>query len=407
MYDPDDDHIGARIAAHRKLAGHTQRDMAERAHLSLGCVRKVERGERLPTAGVLSAVARALRTTVEDLSGQPYRREPRDDRVHAPITAVRAALRHWDLPADWFAAPRPLPALRAELRAASEHRLAGRLTQLGTLLAGLLEELTAAVHLGKGARERRQAARLLALAYDLTHTLTYRLGYPDLRGQAEDRLRWAAGLSGDPLLRALADYKRVEAFKSAHEYDAGLRALAVAREQLVETAPAPGDAATVTVLGGMRLREVTIAARMYDAEATAHHLDEARQLLARLPSAEDRRHHTLVFGSGNLAVHELQARLELQHVSEAERLFHTTRLPATLPPSRVSAWHVHAARVHLAADKRERALRDLQLARRAAPQITRFRPMARDAALLLMMKYRRTTEEVRALNTWFGLDRTP
>lgn len=404
MDDTDDAHIGARIAARRKRAGCTQRAMAERAHLSLGCVRKVERGERLPTAGVLTAVARALRTTVEDLSGQPYRHEPRDHRVHAPITAVRAALRHWDLPADWFTPPRPLPELRAELRLASAHRHAGRLTQLGAVLAGLLEELTAATHLREAPRERRQAARLLALAYDLTHTLTYRLGYPDLRGQAEDRLRWAAGLSGDPLLRALADYKRVEAFKSAHEYDAGLRALAVAREQLVDAAPAPGDPASVTVLGGIRLREVTIAARMYDAEATAHHLDEARELLARLPSGEDRRHHTLVFGSGNLAVHELQARLELQHVAEAERLIHTTRLPLSLPPTRVSAWHVHAARVHLAAGKRERALHDLQRARRAAPQVTRFKPMARDAALLLTLKYRRTTEEVRSLNAWFGLE---
>ncbi|MDJ1138031.1 helix-turn-helix domain-containing protein [Streptomyces iconiensis] len=404
MTDTDDARIGARIAAHRKMAGYTQRGMAERAHLSLGCVRKVERGERLPTAGVLTAVARALRTTVEDLSGQPYRHEPRDDRAHAPITAVRAALRHWDLPADWFTPPRPLPALRADLRTASAHRLAGRLTQLGTVLAGLLEELTAAVHLRETEPERAQAARLLALAYDLTHTLTYRLGYPDLRGQAEDRLRWAAGLSGDPLLRALADYKRVEAFKSAHEYDAGLRALAVAREQLVASAPAPDDPAFLTVLGGMRLREVTIAARMYDPDATAHHLDEARRLLRRLPPGEDRRHHSLVFGTGNLAIHELQARLELQHMPEAEHLIRTTRLPGGLPPTRVSAWHVNAARAHLAADKRERALRALLQARRAAPQTTRFKPMARDAALLLTMKYRRTTEEVRALTSWFGLE---
>ncbi|WP_326807821.1 helix-turn-helix domain-containing protein [Streptomyces sp. NBC_01775] len=404
MPQPDDAHIGARIAAHRKMAGYTQHGLSAHAHLSLGCVRKVERGERLPTAGVLTAVARALRTTVEDLSGQPYRREPRDDRVHAPITAVRAALRHWDLPGDWFQLPRPLPVLKAELRMASTYRLAGRLTQLGTGLAGLLEELTAAVHLRENAAERRQAARLLALAYDLTHTLAYRLGYPDLRGQVEDRLRWAAGLAGDPLLVALADYKRVEAFKSAHEYDAGLRAMAVARERLSEAAPAADDAAFVTVLGGMRLREVTIAARMYDAEATAHHLEEAGALLGRLPTGEDRRHHTLVFGSGNLAIHEIQARLELQHMSEAERLIRTTRLPGTLPPTRVSAWHINAARVHLAAGKRERALRELQHARRASPQITRYKPMARDTALLLMMKYRRTTEEVRSLNTWFGLE---
>lgn len=42
------EYIGARIASYRKLAGYTQQELAEHAHLSLGGIRKVERGERLP-----------------------------------------------------------------------------------------------------------------------------------------------------------------------------------------------------------------------------------------------------------------------------------------------------------------------------------------------------------------------
>ncbi|MBA0053090.1 XRE family transcriptional regulator [Streptomyces sp. AJS327] len=402
MFPTDDAHIGARMAAHRKLAGYTQRELSEHAHLSLGCIRKVERGERLPTAGVLTAVARTLRLTVEDLTGQPYRRHRADERVHGPITGVRAALRHWDLPGDWFERPRPLPQLHAEVRTAYGFRLAGRLTQLGDQLPALMEELTAAVHLRTGARERRRAARLLALTYDLAHTLTYRLGYPDLRGQVEDRLRWAARLSNDPLMTALAEYKRVESFKSAHEYDAGLRALRAARERLLEETTAHHDPSLVTVLGGLRLREVTMASRARDTEATEHHLERARELLGTLPAPDDRRHHSLVFGGGNVAIHELQAQLELRRLAEAELVISRTRLPATVPPTRVSAWHINAARVHLAADRRESALRHLRLARTAAPQVTRYKPMARDTALLLTMKYRRTSEELRALNHWFG-----
>ncbi|MFJ1746621.1 helix-turn-helix domain-containing protein [Streptomyces sp. NPDC088116] len=403
MPEPTDIHIGARIASRRKLAGYTQRQLAEHSHLSLGTIRKVERGERQPTPSVLAGVARVLHVTVEDLTGQPYRDLPQDEQVHAPIANVRAALRHWDLPADWFTQPRPLSALRDDLQAVTEHRVRGRLTRLGEALPALLEELTASVHLRTG-KERRQAARLLSLAYDLAHTLTYRLGYPDLRGQVEERLRWAAGLTGDPVLVALAEYKRVETFKSAHEYGAGLHVLEAARERLADEGRGRG-AESLTILGGMRLREVTLASRKHDMAATEHHLEEARTLLDQLPRAADQRHHSVVFGKGNLAIHEIQARLELQQVSEADKVIGRNRtLPGTVPPTRVSAYHINVARVHIAADRREAALAHLQHARQAAPQVTRYKPMARDAALLLMMKYRRTTEELRALNTWFGLE---
>ncbi|MFF5569032.1 helix-turn-helix domain-containing protein [Streptomyces sp. NPDC012623] len=403
MPEPTDIHIGARMASRRKLAGYTQRQLAEHAHLSLGSIRKVERGERPPTPSILAGVARVLHVTVEDLTGQPYRRLPQDQQVHAPITEVRAALRHWDLPADWFELPRPLSELHAEVQAVTEHRVRGRLTRLGESLPALLEELTASVHLRTG-REQQQAARLLSLAYDLAHTLTYRLGYPDLRGQVEDRLRWAADLSGDPLLTALAEYKRVETFKSAHEYDAGLRVLRAAREQLTDEGRGRG-AEYVTVLGGMRLREVTLASRQRDKAATDHHMEAARNLLAELPHAHDRRHHSVVFGQGNLAIHEIQARLELQQIAEADKVIGKNReLPDTVPPTRMSAYHINVARVHIEADRRDEALRNLQEARRAAPQVTRYKPMARDAALLLTMKYRRTTEELRSLSTWFGLE---
>ncbi|MFI6698328.1 helix-turn-helix domain-containing protein [Streptomyces sp. NPDC050509] len=403
MPDPTEMHIGARMAARRKLAGYTQRQLAEHAHLSLGAIRKVERGERQPTASILAGVARVLHVTVEDLTGQPYRHLPQDQQVHAPITEVRAALRHWDLPGDWFAPPRSLSDLRADLRTATDYRVRGQLTRLGASLPALLEELTASVHLRTG-REQQQAARQLTLAYDLAHTLTYRLGYPDLRGQVEDRLRWAADLAGDPLLVALAEYKRVETFKSAHEYGAGLRVLRAAREQLADEGQGRGTE-FVTILGGMRLREVTLASRQRDEAATDHHLEAARALLDQLPRAEDQRHHSVVFGQGNLAIHEIQARLELQQAAEADRVIddHQT-LPASVPPTRMSAYHINVARVHIEADRREEALKNLQEARRAAPQVTRYKPMARDAALLLTMKYRRTTEELRSLSTWFGLE---
>lgn len=402
MQRTTDEHTGTRIAKARKLAGYTQRGLAEHAHLSLGCIRKIERGERLPTAGVLTAVARTLRVTVADLTGQPCRRHPQDERVHAPIAGIRAALRQWNLPADWFERPRSPEELHADVRTALRHRSAGRLTSMGLLLPGLLEELTAAVHLHTGARQRYLAG-LLSFTLDLTHTLTYRLGYPDLRGQVEDRLRWASALSGDPLLMALAEYARVETFKSAHEYEAGLRLMESARERLTAEAVTRGPE-YLTVLGGMRLRDVTMASRAQDEEATAHHLGRARELLRGLPELDDRRHYCLVFGRGNVAIHEIQAQLELRRLADADRMIRDTRMPSTVPPTRMSAWHINVARAHIAAGRRQEALEGLKRARETAPQITRYKPAARDAAVLLNTQFRRTTEDLRALNAWFGLD---
>ncbi|MFC9225759.1 helix-turn-helix domain-containing protein [Streptomyces hygroscopicus] len=402
MPNPGSEHTGARIKRARLNAGYTQRELAEHTYLSLGTIRKVEQGERLPTVGTLTAVARALHVTVEDLTGQPYRHRPQDEQVHAPIAGIRAALRHWDLPPDWFDRPRPLHEVRTDVTTALEYRSAGRLSRLGQLLSGLIEELTASVHQHEG-RDRRQAARLLSFTYDMAHTLTHRLGYPDLRGQVEDRLRWSAGLADDPLLVALAEYDRVQTFKSAHEYDAGLRIMEMARRRLVEEATTRGPE-YITVLGGMRLRDVTLASRLGDPAATKHHISEARKLLEQLPNQDDRRHYRLIFGRGNLAIHEVQASVELAQLEDAEKTIRSTVLPASVTPTRRSAWHVHAARAYVAAGRPKKALEELKEARAAAPQITKYRPMARDAATLLNLQFRHVPEDLQALNSWFGIN---
>jgi len=239
----DDESIGARIASYRKLAGYTQREFAEHAHLSLGNVRKVERGERLPTHGFLYTTARTLAVSVEELTGQPYRGWRRaDEVVHAPIAAIRSAARAFDLPPEWRPFPRPLDQIAADVETAAAHRAAARYTRLGLVLPALLEELTAAVHHGQGEQQQR-AARLLSSCYYMGHCLAYRLGYTDLAGQLDDRLRWAAGLSSDPLSVALASWSRAGGFQQAREYDAGLRLLTRAR-----THPRPGQ--RHHVLGG-------------------------------------------------------------------------------------------------------------------------------------------------------------
>jgi transcriptional regulator with XRE-family HTH domain len=402
MTDRTDEGIGARVASFRKLAGYTQREFVEHSHLSLGGVRKVERGERLPTHGFLHTAARTLAVTAEELAGQPYRgRRRADERVHAPIAAIRTVARAFDLPPEWRAAPRPLEELAADVARAAEHRAAARYTRLGLMLPALLEELTGAVHL-LGGEEHRRAAKLLASCYYMAHCLAYRLGYSDLAALLEDRQRWAAQSSGDALSVALATWSRAGGFQAAREYEAGLRLLERARAELTDEVGAAPVPAAVTMLGSLRLREVTLASRARDEQASAHHLAEAERLAAAVPDGVDRVYNHLTFGPVNTAVHEVAAQVELQHPEVAAGKARALRLPPSLPRTRRGHHHIDAARAFLAAGDPDRALASLRRARQVASQQTRYHPMAREAVRVLAGQYRRVGQDVRALAAWMG-----
>jgi hypothetical protein len=267
-------------------------------------------------------------------------------------------------------------------------------------LPELLEELTAAVHLHEGEKKRR-AAKMLASSYYMAHCLAYRLGYADLAGQLDDRQRWAADLSADPLTVALAQWSRAGGFQVAHEYDAGLRLLARARAQLTEETGTSSPAA-VTLLGSLRLREATLASRARNQQAAEHHLTEAARLAQQIPEKTDRVHYHLTFGPVNVAVHDIAAQVELKNPEDAAKKASTLRLPSSLPRTRRGHHHIDAARAFLAVGDRDKALTALQDARQVAPQQTRYHPMAREAVRVLAQQYRHVSQDVRTLATWMG-----
>ncbi|MFJ4683778.1 helix-turn-helix domain-containing protein [Streptomyces sp. NPDC091377] len=402
MVHGTDDRIGARIASYRKLAGYTQREFAEIAYLSLGSVRKVERGERLPTHGYLIASARTLGVSVEELSGQPFRGESQpNERVHAPIQGIRAAVRHYDLPADWYSRSRSLRELTSDVRTASEHRAAARYARLGAMLPGLLEELASAVHLTTGS-EKKCAARLLASSYYMAHGLALRLGYRDLIGQLEDRMRWAADLSHDPLMRALAEWTRSYSFDAFGDYNGGLRVLAAARQELMEAQPAPTPE-RLTLIGSLHLRESTIASLARNKDAMKYHIIKASGIAEELPGREDHLHYHMTFGSVNVVVHDVAALVELKRPAEAVKKAEGLQFPKGMARTRQGHHYVAVARAYLDLDRKDESLRHLKKARKIAPEQTKFHPTARETARLLTTKYRRTTEELRSMSSWFGV----
>ncbi|MDI3258072.1 MAG: helix-turn-helix transcriptional regulator [Kyrpidia sp.] len=61
--------VGRRIRAFRKLKNLTQRELADRAHLSVAVVGAIERGAKLPSPQILRAIGQALGVHEEELIG--------------------------------------------------------------------------------------------------------------------------------------------------------------------------------------------------------------------------------------------------------------------------------------------------------------------------------------------------
>lgn len=398
----DEESVGSRIAMFRNLAGYTQREFADHSHLSLGAIRKVEQGERLPTYGFLNTAARTLAVSVEQLNGQPYpSRERADARVHAPIAAVREIARAYDLPPEWRPAPRPLDVIAREVDQATRYRAAARYTALGEMLPALLEELTACVHHLDG-KARHRAARLLASCYYMAYCLAARLGYVDLASILEERLQWASSLADDPLSIGLSQWTRANGFQVAKDYDTGLRLLERSYDQLWDAVRSDASGPAVTLLGSIRLRQVTQASRARDEDATAHYFHEARRLAERVPGGVDLVHYHLTFGPVNTTVHDIAAQIELKHVDIAAERARALHLPASMPRTRRGHHLIDATRAFIAIGDHDASLTALQKARAVAPQQTRYHPMAREAMHVLAGHRRKANEEVRALAAWFG-----
>lgn len=390
---------GENIPALRKAAGLTQRQLANRASISMSMLSKVEVGDRAASHALVAAVARALNVPIERVHGQPYDAEHREAGTHAAIDALRSALRGYDLAPVDDVAVRPVEQLRADVDELSRLRRAGRYAKLGAALPAVLEELTLAAH-ATDSTERERIFGLLVAAFYAAHGLAYRLGYADLAESIEHKLDWAAQQSGDPLAIGLSQWTRVNSFQAAGDYDRGLRVLDAARHQLVHHLDS-ADPAAVTVYGSMHLRAATLASRAGDAATTHGHLQAAHELSGRLTS--DRVHYQLTFGPTNTAIHDVAAAVELGDAERAATIGAALRPSRGIPATRIGHHFIDLARAHLMLGDRPGTLSALEQARRTAPEQTRFHPMVRETTRVLVSLHRRSNPELTRFTTWLGL----
>lgn len=394
MPAPADERIGARIAAARKRAGLTQHGLAMLIPYSYSLLRHVESGHRAASPQLVASVARALHLPATALTGPSMQLRP--DRVEALVRPLREALDLWDLPGpDEY---RPTSTAGELTAGAAEMCALVRATRLSHAAAQLPELL---LDLTMTCRESPSTAlwRALASAYRSTHDVAAKLRYPDLAVLALDRMGWAADRAGDVQLAAIRQYKRALGYRGKEaQHDIGLRMIHVGHGSLGQEQE---RREVLAVAGQLHLGAAVLAARAGRRSGADEHLGEAREIADR--TGEAGQVHSLSFGPANVAAHETYVRLELRQFDEAYEAARTVRPPRGWAVSRRAGQLVDRARTELETGRTDACLESLSVARRLAPQQTRYHPQAADTVRALLHLRRRSPDQLSRLASWVGV----
>ncbi|MYX14348.1 helix-turn-helix domain-containing protein [Streptomyces sp. SID8374] len=385
--------VGHRIAYYRRIARLTQQQLADAAFVSLGTIRKIERGERGVSDDTLDNIAAALGVDPSRLAAD---REHVSTRIRDALPTLSAAIATYDMPDD--GPVRPLPELRTAVAQTTAWRLSAQYLQIARTIPDLLGELARAAAAAPPG-DAQEVARLLVTAYRSADAVAYKYGARDLSARLIDLMRWAAPGAQDPLLTASVGYVRTETFFAAHAHTAGLRAL----EQTLDACPAPADAQTVAARGALHMRAAVIAGRAGQGGAADEHLDEARVLGDRVREGI---YQGTAFGPDSVRIHEVSVAVSLgdDHVGRAFDVAREWAPPADMPAERRSGFYVELARAQLWGGMADDAFESLKVARRIAPQHTREHPWVREDAATLRRLKRADAESLTNFAEWCHAD---
>jgi tetratricopeptide (TPR) repeat protein len=168
-------------------------------------------------------------------------------------------------------------------------------------------------------------------------------------------------------------------------------------EQRAAKDPAP---ATLSLCGAFHLVLAMAAARENDRQQAYKHLDQAREIAARI--GEDRNDYGTEFGPANVALHAVSAAVELGDAGHALDLARDIE-PEGLSAERQARYSIDLAQAYAMRRQTGEALRCLEKAERLTPEQTRTHRVARAVARdLIQLSGSRPRPELRELAERFG-----
>lgn len=380
-------YVGQRIAVERKVAGLGQRQLALRANYSLSMVKAVEQGREVASPGFISAVAKALRITPEQLTGAPFDDgKPLSDAIN-DLSVLLAEGRY-----ARATEPGAIDSLTADLEAAQRLYRSDRTRQTIEALPTLIRRMHGAVHETSG-DAKAYAYTLLTSAYVLAEWSARRTGHLMLALPALDLADGYAPLADDPHYGAFSALARARVLTHYGESEVA--------EQLIDSAIGAADTsrAGMVLAGYSHLAGAINEARKLNYPNAMDHAQAARAFAEQTGETDL---YMTAFGPLNVEIHahaiELEAGDPSKAAIEGAKLTHH----ADAAPTRVAHHWQDNARAWLMAGKPERALAALNKARAAAPQQTRLHPAVRETMYGIAAAQRRQTDGLLGFASWLG-----
>ncbi|MEV0296636.1 helix-turn-helix transcriptional regulator [Nocardia sp. NPDC050710] len=382
-------HVGERIAAERKIAGLSQHQLATRATYSLSMVKAVEQGREVASPGFISAVARALRITPEQLTGAPYDDgKPLSDAVNE-LSILLAEGRY----ARATEPPGQLAQIEAELTAAQQLYRRDRTRQTIELLPDLIRRIHGAVRELSGDR-KAYAYTLLTSSYVLAEWSARRIGHLMLALPALDLADVYAPLADDPNYGAFSALARARVLTHYGESEVAAQLIDSAIEAADDT-----DRAGMVLAGYSHLAGAINEARKLNYQGALEHVRAAREFTAHTGETDL---YMTAFGPLNVDIHAHAIELEAGDANKAALEGASLTYPRGAPPTRIAHHWQDNARAWLLIGKPDQALAALNKARAAAPQQTRLHPSVRETVYGIAATQRRQSDSLVGFAAWLG-----
>lgn len=371
------------------------------ADLSVSYLSMIERGQRPVTKrSVLEAIARALRVSPVELTGQPY--APADEKnveTHTAMATLADLLGGWWVGEVPDAPGRPLPEVVEQLSAFHAARNSGTkaagdyTTQVGTLAPVIRDLLAAAVD----PDTRDVALPPLLTAYHVAGSIAARLRIPGMPSLAADRMRQVANELDDPMWTAVADWGRAHFLSGTNRRRQYEMAVAVADQK---------SAARPETRGMAHLTAALAAAAQDQADTAETHLSAAAEFADRIePEVSPWPSGIMQFGRTNVGIFKVAIGVELGYGPRVAEAAATVRTDTTSRGRQASFW-IDYGRGMLADRKTHgQGLAALVRAEQLAPQQVHSNVFAREAVSNLLATARRDAggRELRGLAWRMGV----
>ncbi|MFF2846874.1 helix-turn-helix domain-containing protein [Streptomyces sp. NPDC058001] len=398
--------VGSRIKRQRLRLGMAQADLAAAVRKTQGWVSKVESGKiELDRTGLINMLAAALHCHPNILLERPYAGDVHENQWQVAAASILRELRRYDLTPVFDGEPRTSGEIWQDMKRLHRLRDAAANVAILKCLPDLLREALALAERSTG-HEREEAFSVYAVCCKFAHTAAHSLGHPELIAMSCERAAWAAQLSGDPLMPAVADWMRVWDMWATADWQDSV-ALSDKALTTVQRAYDDGDPLALRVWGTVQLRAAVSCVRggnAGEAEARLEHAEAAGNRLDTLRGAPVYDRHSLTFSSGNVQIHRISVALEAGNQTKALTLNRRADPEhiAGLPKSRRGHHHMDLSRAWLWEGDRGKAFEELETAESLAPQLVRNHPIAR-ATLRKIVHGERTgmSERLRTMSNRF------